>query len=152
MSHMNESCLIWMRHVTYEGVLSHMNESCHIWMRHVTYEGVLSHMNESCHIWMRHVTYECVMSHMNAACHESVMYEGVMSYMNESCLIQCECVTTFGLDQGFGYMSNVTYERGTQTGSNILFQSYLCSWALYRFQDFWTWLSARWIFFFSIHF
>jgi len=31
----------WMRHVTYECVMSHMNES---------------HMNESCHIWMRHVT------------------------------------------------------------------------------------------------
>ena len=28
-----------------------MNESCHIWMSHITYE-------ESCHIWMSHVTYE----------------------------------------------------------------------------------------------
>jgi len=26
-----------------------MNESCHIWMSHVTYEWVMSHMNESCH-------------------------------------------------------------------------------------------------------
>jgi len=30
------------------GVMSHMNESCHIWMSHVTYEWVMSHMNESC--------------------------------------------------------------------------------------------------------
>jgi len=35
-----------------------MNESCHMWMRHVTYEWVMSHMNELCHIWMSHVTYE----------------------------------------------------------------------------------------------
>jgi len=45
-------------HVAYKWVMSHMNESCHIWMSHVTYEWVMSHMNESCHIWMNHVTYE----------------------------------------------------------------------------------------------
>jgi len=43
--------------------MSHMKESCHIWMSHVTYEGVMSHMNESCHIWMSYVTYEWVTSH-----------------------------------------------------------------------------------------
>jgi len=50
---------VWMRHVTYECVMSH------IWMCHVT------HMNASCrtyecvmsHIWMRHV------AHMNMSCH-----------------------------------------------------------------------------------
>jgi len=44
---MNESCHIWMSHVSY------MNESCHIWMSRVTY------MTESCHmshIWMSHGT------------------------------------------------------------------------------------------------
>ena len=56
---MNESCHIWMSHVTYERVMSHMNESCHIWMSHVKYESVMSHMNESC------LTYKWVMSHMN---------------------------------------------------------------------------------------
>ena len=32
-----------------------MNETCHIWMRHVTHECVMSNMNETCpsHIWMR---------------------------------------------------------------------------------------------------
>jgi len=39
-----------MSHVTYEWVMSHMNESCHIWMSHVTYEWVMSHMYESCPI------------------------------------------------------------------------------------------------------
>jgi len=69
MSHMNESCHIWMSHVTYEWVMSHMNESCHIWMIHVTYEWVMSHMTEWCHIWMSHVTYAWVMSRMNEWCH-----------------------------------------------------------------------------------
>jgi len=97
MSHMNESCHIWMSHVTYEWVMSHMNESCHIWMSHVTYEWVMSHMNAACHIWMSqqhlkviyvtcvcctrvmmHVTYEWV---MNASCHtwmRHVTYEKVI--------------------------------------------------------------------------
>jgi len=44
------------RYVTYEWVMSHMNESCHIWMSHVTYEWVMSHMNESCQIW---IIWEC---------------------------------------------------------------------------------------------
>ena len=83
---MNESCLVWIRHVTYERVMSHVAHAwfvfhqwfthewviytyncvmLHLWMSHVT------HMNESCHtyecvmshIWMRHVT------HMNESCH-----------------------------------------------------------------------------------
>ena len=69
-----------------------MNESCHIWMSHVTYEWVMSHMNESCHIWMSHVTYEWVMSHMN----ESLHMNESCQYTNENCVAfrcgQC-CVT-----------------------------------------------------------
>jgi len=87
---MNESCHIWMSHVTYEWVVPHMNESCHIWMSHVTYEWVMSHMNKSHHIWMSHVTYEWVVSHMNESCHiwmSPITYEWVMSHMNESCHI-----------------------------------------------------------------
>jgi len=38
-------------------VMSRVNESCHVWMSHVTYEWVMSRMNESCHVWMSHVTY-----------------------------------------------------------------------------------------------
>jgi len=57
MSHMNESCHMWMSHVTCEWVMSHVNESCHIWMSHVTYGWVMSHMNESCHTWRSHVSW-----------------------------------------------------------------------------------------------
>jgi len=104
MSHMNESCHIWMSHVTYEWVMSHMNESCHIWMSH--------HMKESCHIWMSHVTYEWVMSHMNEPCHvilsqvsqalvlsniviciSQMPYEWVMSRKKESCHVRKSHVT-----------------------------------------------------------
>ena len=85
MSHVNESCHMWMSHVTREWVMSHVNESCHMWMSHVIYEGVASHMHASwliwlshvsswliwlSHvsswlIWLSHVTYECVMSRTN---------------------------------------------------------------------------------------
>ena len=105
MSRMNESCHIWMCHVTYEcvtshinesrryvvvsahvtseWVMSHMNESCHIWMGHVTYEWLISRMNESCYIWMSHVTCEWVMSHINESCHvwmSHATYEWVTSH------------------------------------------------------------------------
>ena len=78
---MNESCHIWMSHVTYEWVMSHMNESCHIWTSHVPFEWVMSQMNESCHIWTSHVTYEWVMSHMNESRHGT--YDEVASFMKE---------------------------------------------------------------------
>jgi len=55
--------------------VSHMNESCHIWMSHVTRECVtserhtMSHVNESCHMrtyshmtWLIHV-FSCDMTH-----------------------------------------------------------------------------------------
>jgi len=47
MSRMNESCRIWMGHVTYKWVMSRFR----IRMSCATYEGVMSHMNESYHIW-----------------------------------------------------------------------------------------------------
>ena len=53
-----------MSHVPYEWVMSHMNESCPIWMGHVPYEWVMSHMNGSCPIQMSHVPSEWVMSHL----------------------------------------------------------------------------------------
>ena len=57
VTHVNESCY------KYQWVMSHMNESCHVWMSHVTYGWVMSHMNASCHIRMSHVT------HMNQSYH-----------------------------------------------------------------------------------
>jgi len=113
MSHINESCTIWMGHVTYrwvmcvdledlvwkqfEWVFSPINESCHIWMSHVTYKWVMYHMNGSCHTWTIHVTYEWVMSHTDwscavtwGSCLEAIRisfltYQWVMSRINESC-------------------------------------------------------------------
>ena len=41
-----------IHHVTWEWVMSHVNESCHMWMSHVTCEWVTSHVNESCPKWL----------------------------------------------------------------------------------------------------
>ena len=61
--------LIKMSHVTYPWVMSHINESCHVWVNHVTYQWVMSHINKSWRIWISNGTYECVMSHMNETRH-----------------------------------------------------------------------------------
>ena len=37
--------------------MSHVKESCHVWMSHVPCEYVMLHVNESRHRWMRHITY-----------------------------------------------------------------------------------------------
>jgi len=58
MSHINESCHIGKRHITWEWVMSHGNESYHIstshvTMSHVTYQRVMSHINKSsCILWL----------------------------------------------------------------------------------------------------
>jgi len=78
MLHGNELFDIWMSHITYEWVMSHMDESCHIWMSYVTCEFGMLRRNESCHIWMSHVTYEWVMSHLNESYHT---YEWVVSHI-----------------------------------------------------------------------
>ena len=95
MSHINESCHMWMSHVTHQWVMSHVNvrtrdervtnymwderpaETCHMWMSHVTHQKVMSYITwtpderpaEACHMWMSHVTREWVMSHVNESCH-----------------------------------------------------------------------------------
>jgi len=68
---------IWTSRFTHASVMLHLNESCHIWISHVTFESHTNgsrHANESCHTteesrhasaW-RHVTNEsrhAVMSH-----------------------------------------------------------------------------------------
>jgi len=87
MSHMNESCHIWMSHVKYEWVYCYL--CCHVWMSHVTCEWVMSHMNESCQVWMSVLLF--VLSRMNESTHiwmSHVTYEWVMSSMNE-CIVIC---------------------------------------------------------------
>jgi len=80
---------MWMSHVTYEWVMSHINESCHMWMRYNTQvrgeesedligvlAGVMLYMNESCHTGASHLirvyesfhTYAWVMSRMCELC------------------------------------------------------------------------------------
>jgi len=55
----NESCPIWMSHVTYEWVTSHMDEVTAglpyvaVWMSHVPYEWVTAHLNGALYIWMK---------------------------------------------------------------------------------------------------
>jgi len=75
---MNESCRIWMRHVTVLkscarrsrcSMCPHLNEGTNLWRSHVAHEWVMSPMKESCCIWMSRVTYEWVMSHMNESRH-----------------------------------------------------------------------------------
>ena len=48
----------------YEWVMSHMNESCPIWMSHAPYEWVMSHMNASCRIWIMSIISISHMSHV----------------------------------------------------------------------------------------
>jgi len=73
-----------------------MNESCHIWMRHVSSEGGMSHTNR---VWVRPthlVSYERVMSRMNESCptHGScpTHHESCPTHQ-ESCPIDESCPT-----------------------------------------------------------
>ena len=66
MSHMNELCLTWRRHVALASVVSHMNDLCLTWMPHVP-QG--PDMHQSCRTeirftWMSHVPKN-KMRHMN---------------------------------------------------------------------------------------
>jgi len=90
MSHMNETCHIWMNQDTCGRVVWYTNESyniwwsrisyewvmprtalicsdetCPAWNRYVTYEWDMSRVNETCPVWMRHVTYGWDMSRMD---------------------------------------------------------------------------------------
>jgi len=91
MSLINQSCHVWMRHVTYEWVTTHMNEwvisrtneSCHKWTIHVMYEWVMTlcHSYFVSYIWMSHDTVSliCRRVHMNDSPH-SVISNSDMSH------------------------------------------------------------------------
>jgi len=126
-SRVNESCLIWMSHVSYEWGMSHTNESCLIWMRHVTYEtqvpDLYTNRNKRLDnrifvlVWMSHVSYEWVTSHTNESC---LIYVSHVSYIwvtsiNESCLVRMshvsyEWVTSHMNESCLIYMSHFSYE------------------------------------------
>jgi len=100
MSRMDESCHVWMSHVTYGWVMEQMseynklewvvirvNESCHVSTRRIKYALVIPYMNASIHIRMRHVTYEWIMSRTNESYHSRtshVIHEWVTSHKSES--------------------------------------------------------------------
>jgi len=78
MSQMNESCHMWMKHVTYENKKIHERRTMDpseyqlVWQVNQSYrmcEWVMAHINKSCHMFVGHVTHEWVMSHMNEECH-----------------------------------------------------------------------------------
>jgi len=65
--------------------MSHINESCHIWMSRVICEWVMSHVIESCHIWMSHV------AHMNESCHDTSKLKKNVT-LHHHCRLQCVAV------------------------------------------------------------
>ena len=106
---MDELCLVWMRHVSYEWVMSTsqtrgdpqrtkdtyqtVNVLRLVWIRHVSYEWVMSMSQIREEPQRTNATHESVMSHMNESCliwisHDS--YEWLMSPMNASCQRQCQ--------------------------------------------------------------
>jgi len=131
MSHMNESCHIWMSHVTHKWDMSNMDASCHIWMSHVAHtKGCLStfmkgkschiwmsHVahSQSCHIWMSHVasyvTYQWVMSRTQRGAYRHVSHERVMSHMDESCFIWMSHVTQRKKSIGTPLLWKVTHAQ-----------------------------------------
>jgi len=110
---MNESCHIWMSHVTYEWVMSHMHKSCHTCINRVSCECVVSHMNESCPIWLSHATQEWVTSYMYEGRHirmSHVVYEWIVPHISESRQI---C------------MSQVTYECEAHANPHVNHMSWV---------------------------
>ena len=114
---MNESCHIWMNHVTmnasYRTEMSHVTHvtwsTSHFDMPHLSFwhdspadesrQMVMWDMNESYRIWMSHITYEWVISQVSESNHirmSHFTYEWVTSHTKESYHI---------------WMSHVTHER-----------------------------------------
>ena len=86
VSHMNESCPIWICRVTYEWVMSHMNTSCPICIRRTMSQWVKAHVVESSH------TYKRVTSHVNVS--RQVQTGHIIRHftLNASCFIWTSCV------------------------------------------------------------
>jgi len=86
VTHVNESCHIWMSDVIC------MNKSWHVWISHVTYKWVTSHLQYSIfldlarRLFVSGVAFLCDMTH--GACRDTLC---VQAHMNESCLT-CEWV------------------------------------------------------------
>jgi len=115
MAHVDESCHVWIRHVTCERVTLRIPATSHLSLTNCTrYEWVMSHVHEahvtwridtSCQVWMCHIIRECVLSHMD------VTHGHVMSHTNNtwSCHVTHErdCVLSH---MDVTRMSHVTFE------------------------------------------
>jgi len=124
-----------MGHVTYKCAMSHINESCHVWIRHMrisespcvyescvyvmthleyvrmresrrmhhqstkylyTWSGHVTHVNKSCHVWMSLATGKRVMSRVNESWHiwmSHVTYGRVEWRISELCRTQSRHTT-----------------------------------------------------------
>jgi len=125
--HINQSCHIWIRHVT------HLNESCHrghavldlngyyhVWKSHIAYRWVISHMNNSWHVYERVMSLRTrspvskrVMSHINESCHTGVMlrmnaWRSQVTHIHESC--HRELAVLYLYESCHTWMSHVTCE------------------------------------------
>jgi len=128
----NESCHVWMSHVTHECVRAHVkcSPTCSVWVSQVDvllsahttqYEWVMSRMHKSRHTYEIDMSWTSHVTRMNESCHT---YEWVMSHiwmshvthMNESCHVCVRHVTrmneschTYEWVMSHIWMSHVTH-------------------------------------------
>jgi len=103
LSHVNES-------------IAHMNESCHVWMRHSTYEWVMSHM--TAHVtWLIHMCYDsftCDMTRVYVLClihmwHDSFMC-AIDSFTCDMTHIYVLCLIHIWHDSYVTWRSHMRYD------------------------------------------
>jgi len=125
MSHMNESCLIWMNHVSYIWFVSLAAMIAKAMMvavkytfksdaSHVSYEWVVSEMNESCLIWMSRVSYIwflfCWFVCLTAMVAKAMVIAVKYAFKSDASHVSYEWVTSHMNESRLIWMSHVSYE------------------------------------------